>query len=187
MPIFIKWSPDGSQVILNLGGKIYSAQANGSQTKLLVDTGWPAQKERSQGEKRERRGPFTPAPYADISPNGYMIAYSACRSNEGGPNNSEIEVMDLRSGAVTRVTTTEDYEGFPQWSPDGEEIAFVYASGHRTGIKAIPFPPNTPARNMTDKYLNVDLGPIRWSPKEDRIAFVSRNGHLHHRETYGRQ
>ena len=118
---FIKWTPDGSQVIFNHGSRIYAARTDGTEVNLLAETGWEPEQ-----EKKFWRDPKTPGTYADISPDGKMLAYSACRASPGITENSEIEVLDLGTGKTTRITKTLDYEGFPEWSPDGRQIAFVY-------------------------------------------------------------
>ena len=122
---FIKWTPDGSQVIFNHGSRIYVARTDGTQEEI------------------ENSTHYVPGTYADISPDGSMIDYSACRASPGIPSNSEIEVLELETGEITPITTTPGYERFPEWSPDGRQIAFVYAEGRHTGITTVSFSPES--------------------------------------------
>ena len=123
-----------------------------------------------------------PGTYADISPDGKFLAYAACRASPGLTENSEIEVLELESGTVTRITTSPRYEGFPEWSPDGRQIAFVFEEEkeewpyRKTGIKTTQFPEINQPITLTPEHETVGLGPLRWSPQGDRIAFIS-SGH----------
>ena len=178
---FIKWTPDGSQVIFNHGSRIYAANTDGTEANLLVETGW----EPEEFSEENWRDDQTPGIYADISPDGRMLVYAACRASEGIPENSEIEILELETGEVTRLTNTPDYEGFPEWSPDGDHLAFVFEEGRNTvstkhnrfetetGIKIVQFPPGNTTQTTIGRRDSVALGPIRWSPTGKEIAFIS--------------
>jgi dipeptidyl aminopeptidase/acylaminoacyl peptidase len=92
---------------------------------------------------------------------------------------SHIWVVDVRSGAVSQITFGEDWNDTdPQWSPDGNFIAFV---SDRTG-KAFDESRNTdvfvidaaggPIRKISD-HEEADNSP-RWSPDGKTIAFLGR-------------
>jgi len=65
------------------------------------------------------------------SPDGSRIAFSSTRDDAG---NSDIYVMHRDSGDVRRWTDHPSYDGWPTWSPSGEEIAFM---SDRTGSPQI--------------------------------------------------
>ena len=177
---FVKWTPDGSQVIFNHGSGIYSANTDGTEVSLLVETGWEVREQ----QETSRRDPKTPGIYADISPDGRMLTYATCRASPGLPENSEIEVLELETGRVTRMTSTPDYEGFPEWSPDGKQIAFVFEEGNntgfgtKTGIRISQFPPGNPSQITIGREDSIALGPIRWSPTGKEIVFISTGTRL---------
>ena len=134
---FIKWTPDGSRVVLNHGRRVYAVKTDGYQVRMLVDTGWEAEPE----GKEPRRDPTTPGTYADISPDGKFLAYAACRASPGFAENSEIEVLELESGTVTKITTSPRYEGFPGGlTGQGEENNHVQDQPDGGGDETLPAP-----------------------------------------------
>jgi dipeptidyl aminopeptidase/acylaminoacyl peptidase len=92
---------------------------------------------------------------------------------------SHVWVVDARTGAASQITSGEDWNDTdPQWSPDGNSVAFV---SDRTG-KAFDESRNTdvfvvdaaggPARKISD-HEEADNSP-RWSPDGKSIAFLGR-------------
>jgi dipeptidyl aminopeptidase/acylaminoacyl peptidase len=97
---------------------------------------------------------------------------------------SHVWVVDVQSGAARQITFGEDWnDSDPQWSPDGEKIAFV---SDRTG-HAFDESRNTdvfvidssggPTRKISD-HDEEDSSP-RWSPDGRTIAFTGR---IHERD-----
>jgi Tol biopolymer transport system component len=88
--------------------------------------------------------------------------------------NPEIYRIDLDSGALSRLTSNDAYDGEPAWSPDGTRIAFI--SDRDAGDS--PWPPS-------DLYvMDADGGNVRrltfsgsawsrpvWSPDGTRIVY----------------
>jgi len=74
------------------------------------------------GESREIL-PLTPGRayrYADLSPDGSMIAYTACEGRA-----CDIWVMPTDGGPAVPLTTHPALDEAPRWSPDGTKIAFT--------------------------------------------------------------
>lgn len=65
----------------------------------------------------------------DWSPDGERIVFYSERDAEG-----DIYLLDVRTRAVTRVTTHEALDYAARWSPDGRSLAFV---SQRTGANRI--------------------------------------------------
>lgn len=77
----------------------------------------------------QRRLTFSPGEDAHpvYSPDGRRIAFHSRRTstNPQGTNNLDIFVMDADGSNVQQLTSTDTFEFFPVWSPDGRHIAFT--------------------------------------------------------------
>jgi dipeptidyl aminopeptidase/acylaminoacyl peptidase len=124
-----------------------------------------------------RTGPSdTKAPSSDVR----HYKHSSYKFNDTGwfdDKRSHIWTVDVQTGAATQITSGEDWnDSDPQWSPDGNFIAFV---SDRTG-KAFDESDNTdvfvidsaggPIRKISD-HEEEDASP-RWSPDGKTIAFI---------------
>jgi Tol biopolymer transport system component len=85
----------------------------------------------------------------------------------------EIWVLDLETGARTRLTENHSHEFFPAWSPDGTRVAF---SSDASGDYEV-WSMNVDGTNQTQLTHSpgIDSRPS-WSPDGDAIAFTSRRG-----------
>jgi Tol biopolymer transport system component/imidazolonepropionase-like amidohydrolase len=104
-------SPDGSRIVFDLLGDIYSIPASGGiGTPLTSDLAWQMQ--------------------PSFSPDGKHIVYT---SDEGGGEN--IWIMDL-DGGNKRAVSSETFRmvNSPAWSPDGKSIA---VRKHFTGTRSL--------------------------------------------------
>ncbi|MDA0578207.1 MAG: hypothetical protein O3B24_08915, partial [Verrucomicrobia bacterium] len=103
-----------------------------------------------------------------VSPNGQQLAIILSRDG-----NAELYVMQLGSGALTRLTQTHKAaEASPTWSPDGAQIAFV---SDRTGspqIYTLARTGGAPQRVTLrgSENVNPDWG------SDGRLAYSSRRG-----------
>jgi Tol biopolymer transport system component len=59
---------------------------------------------------------------AKVSPDGTKVVFTSGRTGNG-----DLYLLDLTSGALKRLTNSEDTDFFPQWSPDSRDI--VYTTG----------------------------------------------------------
>jgi Tol biopolymer transport system component len=69
-----------------------------------------------------------------FSPNGLEIVYTYTDVS----GNDDIWKMDIRNGSAERVTDADEIDINPDWSPDGQTIAFASARGGTIAIWTIP-------------------------------------------------
>jgi Tol biopolymer transport system component len=161
------WSPDGQELVFtgSDGGltDLYVVRSDGSGMRRLTN---------------DRYADFQPV----FSPNGKKIAFATDR----GPNtdfdklkfgNWRIALYDIASGNVEILPRMERGKNInPQWSPDGNSIAFV---SDRTGISNIFLydVTNQNLYQLTNVYTGISgitsLSPVlSWATKSDRLAFA---------------
>ena len=148
------WSPDGRRiayVLLNdRGGHLWVMDADGSAQRRVTRV----------GDAEE------PA----WAPDGRRLAFS---------HDGDLVVLDLNTGALLRLTRTPAlFESFPDWSPDGEQIAYELNDES---------PPGQQPNQEYDAYVmradgsgarrlsrpgDVDAHPV-WSPDGEFIAYGS--------------
>jgi dipeptidyl aminopeptidase/acylaminoacyl peptidase len=110
-----------------------------------------------------------------ISPNGKMIAYTLSYADlKENERRTEIWIVSA-SGAAPRRFTSGKNDISPQWSPDGQWIAFISTRG--TGESAKPqiyliSPFGGEAEKLTDSKTGV--ASFTWSPDGKRIAYVAQ-------------
>ena len=140
------WSPDGRRIAYNDDdGDILAMNDDGTWTVALL---------------AGREG-YEPA----WSPDGTKIAY---QSWEHVP--SEIYVMDIGGGDLTRVTDNSAYDDYPAWSPDGVKIAFM--SDRDGNIEIYLMNADGSDQRRLTNHPAVDAFPA-WSPDGTKIAFMS--------------
>ncbi|MGE3275075.1 MAG: amidohydrolase family protein [Vicinamibacterales bacterium] len=99
--------------------------------------------------------------WPSVSPDGSKVAFSAV---------NHLYVMDLPSGTPRRVTTMDEGEFMPVWSPDGREIAYVTWTNTGGHIKKVAASGGTP-QTLT-AYEGYYLDPA-FTPDGSRIVFLA--------------
>jgi Tol biopolymer transport system component len=100
------------------------------------------------------------------SPDGRYLAFSSV-CNE---SHSRIYIYDMDDQAVSQITPKDDYAGFPDWSPNGEKIA--YASDQTGNVDIFIMTLETGETfNLTNHPAN-DTEPS-WAPDGTAIAFTT--------------
>ncbi|WP_010183575.1 S41 family peptidase [Sphingomonas sp. PAMC 26605] len=125
-------SPDGALIAFASGGDIWEVAASGGVARPLVTDA-----------ATEARPLY--------SPDGTKLAFTSTR---GG--NANIYVLDLASGAVTRLTYAEAGEELDAWSPDGKYLYFasgVADVGRQPDIFRIAVDCGTPMQVSRETYL----------------------------------
>lgn len=162
-------SPDGALIAFASGGDIWEVASSGGVARPLV------------ADAATEGRPL-------YSPDGSKLAFTSTR---GGSSN--IFVLDLASGAVTRITYAEAGEELDAWSSDGKFLYFASGAedvGRQSDIFRVAATGGQPMAVSREAYLaEFQAAP---SPDGSRIALMTRglsagqwwrNGHAHIDET----
>ncbi len=136
-----RWSEDGKSIFFlanELKSQEQKAAEKGGDDAIAVDEG-PNGQSRGQwnelwifelGSKKEKkitREKMIIGAY-DPSPDGTSVAFTFRTENARNSGNlSEIAMVDVSSGTMTRLTNNNAPEGQPKWSPDGKLLGFTAA------------------------------------------------------------
>jgi Tol biopolymer transport system component len=69
-----------------------------------------------------------------FSPSGFEIVYTYTDLN----GNDDIWKLDIRNGSAERMTDADEIDVTPDWSPDGQSMAFASARGGAISLWTIP-------------------------------------------------
>lgn len=152
------WMPDSR-------GMIIAVERNQAATLLLTDRegSWP--RAISQGYEGDDGS-------AQPSPDGRFVVYVQRPFND--LNRLTICLADLTSGEVRHLVGMAKEKNFaPQWSPDGEQIAYL---SQRTNFNELWLirPDGSGVRQLT--HLGMDVGDFSWSPDGSRLAATVNRG-----------
>jgi Tol biopolymer transport system component len=158
------WSPDGQRIAFVLHhprsmAVLATIASDGSdQRELTVRTSdhpsmWP------------RPQSFVEPEWPTWSPDGQRIAFHATSDT-----NTDIYVLDIGSGAVTRLTDHPNADWQPAWSPRGDAIAFTSRRDGTDEIYTMSLDGGS-VRNLT--RLACCSYEAAWSPDGNTIAFKS--------------
>jgi dipeptidyl aminopeptidase/acylaminoacyl peptidase len=112
-----------------------------------------------------------------LSPDATRVAYTVENNDGPGRPYGQLWVMTLADGKSTRLGGEKEPSANPEWSPDGQWIAYRGRVGDKTGL-AVARPDGSGARFIAEMSgTNAPLPgtgkTIAWSPDSRRIAFVS--------------
>ncbi len=190
------WSPDGSQVAFVRNGQICTADADGSNPKQLTSAGanyypdWSPNGELIAYDSNltteglyiwimlvdsswKKRISAAPGRYPAWEPAGTRIAYTGTVHEDRLWR--ELFVLEPDGSNPVRLTYSEEEERHPQYSPDGQKIAYTrLGSGGPSQIWVMGADGSGPRAITTEGGSHPS-----WSPDGGRIVFVRDNPWVH--------
>ena len=219
-PWWPSWAPDGKRIAFAMDGSIWAIDVGGNVARELVysareflsspeyspDGKWLAYTADDDGKSINLRvlnlatgaaTSLTTGTHVNHepawSPDGRRLAYVSTAPN-GYFNVFVMEVTDGKPGAITRVTTDNDFGRdrlyfsaidvniSPSWSPDGKELLLVSNRGiplGSGGIWRVPVGANvmgSPAAKLIHKEETLYRTRPQWSPDGKRLVYASHLG-----------
>jgi dipeptidyl aminopeptidase/acylaminoacyl peptidase len=109
---------------------------------------------------------------AQLAPDGKSLIYALAQMADGGEKELvTLWLLSLEGGAARQLTAGQSRDFSPQWSPDGQQIAFISTRGEKPQIYLIAVDGGE-ARQLTALPQGVAGGP-QWSPDGQQIAFTA--------------
>jgi Tol biopolymer transport system component len=145
------WSPDGRSLV-------YSSDRDSSHLQLWI-------RNMQSGERRQVTRLATQPQGATWSPDGTRIAFF---NVDGMWRVAEMSVLDVASGAVTKIHDSLPQPGAPTWSPDGARVALA-------GVA----PMSTRFREGTNQVMTIAAdgrGGDEWHAPVPMLSIDSRGG-----------
>ena len=112
-----------------------------------------------------------------FSPDGSRLAYTVINNDGSGRPYSQLWIMNMPDGKQVRLARGKESSSNPEWSPDGQWIAYDGKLNEKSGL-IVSRPDGSDARLLsplqgTNSPLPSTGKSITWSPDGKRIAFVN--------------
>jgi dipeptidyl aminopeptidase/acylaminoacyl peptidase len=114
---------------------------------------------------------------ADLTPDASRVVFAQTRVAPGEEEDADevehtdLHLLEVESGEIRRLTSSDSTNTAPAISPDGATVAFMSTRTEKPQLWLLPLGGGEP-RRLTDLPQGVGGGPV-WSPDGSRLAFTA--------------
>src|SRR5580704_11541590 len=149
---------------------LWIVPAEGGKPRRLTSGAWSLAKSAP---------PSSPASPINWSPDGKLILFTRQEHSQfGDADQTTLQIIDVESGAIRKVTTHEKFESFGLFSPDGSRVAYWYPRDDDPNNENEIFVTQTTGGDGTDVTRSIDrnLQRVIWMPDGQSLLVGGHDG-----------
>jgi dipeptidyl aminopeptidase/acylaminoacyl peptidase len=149
---------------------LWIVAAEGGKPRRLTSGAWSLAKSAP---------PSSPASPIHWSPDGKSLLFTRQERPEfGDADQTTLQILDLESGAIRKLTTHEKFESYGVFSPDGSRVAYWYPQGADPNNENEIFVTQTSGGDgaSATKAIDHNLARVIWTPDGNSLLVGGHDG-----------
>jgi dipeptidyl aminopeptidase/acylaminoacyl peptidase len=149
---------------------LWIVAAEGGKPRRLTSGAWSLAKSAP---------PSSPASPINWSPDGKSLLFTRQEHPEfGDADQTTLQILDLESGAIRKLTTHEKFESYGLFSPDGSRVAYWYPQGADPNNENEIFVTQTSGGDgaSATKAIDHNIARVLWTPDGNSLLVGGHDG-----------
>jgi dipeptidyl aminopeptidase/acylaminoacyl peptidase len=149
---------------------LWIVAAEGGKTRRLTSGAWSLAKSAP---------PSSPASPIHWSPDGKSLLFTRQEHPEfGDADQTTLQILDVESGAIRKLTTHEKFESFGVFSPDGSRVAYWYPQGGDPNNENEIFVTQSTGGDgaSATKAIDHNMARVLWTPDGNSLLVGGHDG-----------